>query len=589
MDYPFRISEKKIIIRIKNRICDTSEELLASDLFRWVLTKFIDELSARNSMLVNIFESKKVTNKDISCLIQAFQFLTKMPYTLIPNVVPESKVFFRDTALLSDFVEKLYNYWRGFERFIICDSSDKEGIDQRPYRTFNETVEKLMHLVRWTYRIVEENITGDHPRIYRQISAGAEAAAIAIPKKLKYPKDFAAKLQNISVIRQVLLYPPLVINPPMNKRTGEFERVAQNPLDTVTLNKNEWLCYPAKVGPLLICIYIHEKFYELGFALSNLFELADDKDLERCPDGVYFFGANPAAVKGFQKYPSVFYDDGKSGPLVAAIPNKDEFGYFGYLKKMVLTLHNIKMMKLGKMPFHGALVRIVLKGNKDVTVLIIGDTGAGKSETLEAFRQFSKEYIQDLIVIADDMGSIEIAANGDAIGFGTEVGAFLRLDDLQPGFAFGQMDRSIIMSAHMTNARIVLPVTTYKNLIQGHKIDFVLYANNYESVDNDCPIIERLETAEKALAVFRAGVVMSKGTTTSTGLVRSYFANIFGPPQYKEIHEKITEKYFKAFFKKNVFVGQIRTRLGIAGFEAAGPKEAAESLLKTILQVSRTK
>ncbi|MCX5680803.1 MAG: hypothetical protein NT079_00670, partial [Candidatus Omnitrophica bacterium] len=244
--YPFRISEKKVIIRIKNRICDTSEELLESDLFRWVLTQFVSELSKRNSMMINIFDKKNVSEKDISCLIQSFQFLTKMPFNLVPSVVPESKVFFRDRSLLSDFVEGLYNYWRSFERFIICDSPE-DTIDQRPYRTFNETIEKLMHLVRWTYRIVEENITGDHPRIYRQISAGAEAAAIVVAKKLKYPKDIAEKLNAISVIRQVLLYPPLVMNPPMNKRTGEFERVDHNPIDSASFNKNEWLCYPAKV------------------------------------------------------------------------------------------------------------------------------------------------------------------------------------------------------------------------------------------------------------------------------------------------------------------------------------------------------
>ncbi len=579
---PFRISGNKVILRIKNHLCDTSEELLSSKLFRWVITQYISELSGRNSMLLNIFGKKNVTPKDINRFIQSLQFLTKMPAKLVPSVVPESKIFFKDLSLLGDFVESLYNYWRGFERFVICESHE-DTIDQRPYRTFNETVEKLMHLVRWTYRIVQENISGDHPRIYRQVRAGAEVAVIAAPKKLSYPKDMAKKLNAIAVIRQVLLYPPLVINAPMNKRTGAFERIDTNPLDTITFNENEWLCYPAKIGPLLICIYFHEKFYELGFSLCNLFELADDEELTRVPDAVYFFGVNKSAIKGFQKYLTVFYDHKKANMLIAAVPNENEFGYFGYLKKMALTLHNIKIMKLEKMPFHGALIRIVLKGDKEATILIIGDTGAGKSETLEAFRQLGKDYIQDLIVIADDMGSLEINSKGEIIGYGTEIGAFLRLDDLQPGFAFGQMDRSIIMNPNMTNARIVLPVTTYQNLIKGHRINFILYANNYDTVDKDYPVIEQFTTPEQALRVFREGVVMSKGTTTTTGLVHSYFANVFGPPQYKEIHEKIAEKYFKAFFKKDLFVGQIRTQLGIAGFESLGPKEAAERLLKTIL------
>jgi hypothetical protein len=75
---------------------------------------------------------------------------------------------------------------------------------------------------------------------------------------------------------------------------------------------------------------------------------------------------------------------------------------------------------------------------------------------------------------------------------------------------------------------------------------------------------------------------MSKGTTTSTGLVHSYFANIFGPPEYREIHEKIAKSHFSAFFRTGVFVGQMRTRLGIQGYETSGPAEAASELLKII-------
>ncbi len=69
------------------------------------------------------------------------------------------------------------------------------------------------------------------------------------------------------------------------------------------------------------------------------------------------------------------------------------------------------------------------------------------------------------------------------IGYGTEIGAFLRLDDLQPGYAFGHLDRSIIMNPSQVNARIVFPVTRFETVVQGHKIDYILYANNYEEID----------------------------------------------------------------------------------------------------------
>jgi len=249
---------------------------------------------------------------------------------------------------------------------------------------------------------------------------------------------------------------------------------------------------------------------------------------------------------------------------------------------MVLTLHNILMMKRDRLPFHGAMVRIYLKSDKVVNILIIGDTATGKSESLEAFRVLGSEFIGNLRIIADDMGSLTITENGEIHAFGTEIGAFIRLDDLQPGFAFDQIDRSIFMSPHKINARVVLPVTTIEDILMGYPIDFLLYANNYEEVNSDQPIIDKIDSLDTALGIFRKGVSMSKGTTTSQGLVENYFANIFGPPQYKELHEQLAQKYFKAAFDANVWIGQLRTRLGISGYETKGPEEAANALLALI-------
>jgi hypothetical protein len=329
-------------------------------------------------------------------------------------------------------------------------------------------------------------------------------------------------------------------------------------------------------------VYFHLEFFELGFSMCNLFQLGDDNDLEKKPDALFIYGVPGNVIDGLSKYSTVFYDDEENGIFVGAIPNRPEFGYFGYLKKMVLTLHNSIIMKMGNMPFHGAMVKILLQGNKEATILMMGDTGAGKSETLEAFRVLGEKHIRELTIIADDMGSIELDSTGYPVGFGTEIGAFLRLDDLQPGYAFGHLDRSIIFNPSQVNARIVFPVTRFETIIQGHKIDYILYANNYEEIDNEHPAIERFNSVEWALDIFREGAVMSKGTTTSSGLVHSYFANIFGPPEYRCIHEEIASKFFAAFFKNDVFVGQMRTRLGIPGYESSGPREAAIELLKII-------
>ena len=185
-------------------------------------------------------------------------------------------------------------------------------------------------------------------------------------------------------------------------------------------------------------------------------------------------------------------------------------------------------------------------------------------------------------MIADDMGSLEVAADGRVLGYGTEIGAFVRLDDLQQGYAFGQMDRAIIMSPNRVNARVVLPVTSLDDVLRGYPVDYLLYANNYEAVDDEHPVLERLPEQEAALAVFAGGAAMSKGTTTSTGLTHSYFANPFGPAQRREQHEALARKTFAAAYAAGVYVGQLRTQLGLPGAESAGPRAAAEALLELI-------
>ncbi|MBM3712208.1 MAG: phosphoenolpyruvate carboxykinase, partial [Actinobacteria bacterium] len=555
-NYSYTISEKKVIITIYKRLCETSEELIDSELFIKILNRCIKNLSRRNSSLINIFGSKIIDKNQTTILLNTLKYLLKLPISTVPQVLKESEIFLNDINLFNDFIEYLYNYWRSFDRFVVCNS-ELDSLDKRPYRTFNETIEKLTHLVRSTYRSIQKNITGVRPRVYRQVSAGSEIASIVTPEAITYNQKPYNKLNELPVIRQILMYPPLVLKKPMNKRTGQFIKVDKNPLELINIKKGGWLCYPAKVGKLLIAVYFANNFFELGFSLCNLFEIADDKDLEKKPDAVYLFGAPGDSLDCFGNLPTIFYDDDKNNQIIAAVPARNEFGYFGYLKKMVLTLHNIKVMKNNCMPFHGALLQINLKDKKESTILIIGDTGAGKSESLEALRVIGEDLISDMNIIADDMGSIELE-NGNPVSYGSEIGAFLRLDDLQPGYAFGQIDRAIIMSASQINARIVIPVNSFHNIIKGYKIDYVLYANNYEEIDEDHPIIEKFTSVSEALKVFQEGMVMSKGTTTSTGLTHSYFANIFGPPQYKKLHDEIAKNYFDTFFKEGIFVGQIR-------------------------------
>jgi len=579
----FHLYDGKIVLRVRNRLCNDSEELIKSEVFIRVLRIFLNNLVQSQSPLLEIFPDAQVNNKSVQTLVEILYYLLRLPAEKVDRIVEGASSFFSDPILLHEFVEQLYNFWRSLHRLIICDSIF-DRFDQKPYRTFNDLVESLMHIVRSTYRTIQENITGNHPKIYRQVSAGAEIGAIALPYPIQLPAGSYEVLKDIFVIRQVLIYPPMIFNTPMNKRSGQFERIYQNPLQSLKLQPNEWLCYPAKVGELLIMVYFPLDLFELGFSLCNLFELAEEEDLKKKPDAIFVYGVPPECAMQVNGNETIFFEDQENDLLIGAIPNKDEFAYFGYLKKMILTLHNIKRMQAGLLPFHGAMMRITLKQARPFTLVIMGDSGAGKSETIEALRRTRAGDIQDVLIVADDMGSFSLQSDGKIVGYGTEMGAFVRLDDLQAGYAFGQIDRTIIMNPDQVNARVVIPVTRYDYVIKGIPVDAVLYANNYEKVDAEHPALEQFNQPQEALKVFRCGAVMSKGTTSTTGIVENYFANIFGPLQYRSLHETIAEKYFNAFFDAGLYVGQLRTMLGVPGQEQTGPELAAWALLNLIRQ-----
>jgi hypothetical protein len=579
----FSFYGRQAVLNTSNWTSKSLLEITKAELFRTVTLKFLDHLRERKSAFLDIFPDgmgKKEQGRSILKLLDKLSVKTREE---IISESPEFRGFFRDIYMMDQFVENLYNYWRSFERYLISYSEhfSSPHAEDRPYRVFNQTIEKLNHLVRKVYRDIRENITGEHCNIYRQIPAGCSVGLIVTKRRWPCPPDYNVTA-GVPFVKQVLIEPPLIIDPPMNKRAGEFRKVGTNPIDGLSINSDEWLCYPAKVGNLIIHVFFHMKFIGLGASLANLFDLARDEDLARKPDAIYVFGAPSAHLKKYGKRPTVFYDDAENGIVVGAVPDDDEYGYFGYLKKMVLTLHNVVVLKKGRLPVHGAMVRITLKNGKSANVVIWGDTGAGKSESIEAFRMLSSDYIRDMSVIFDDMGSLDMTPEGEVRAYGTETGAFVRLDDLQPGFAFGNIDRSIIMSPQKINARAVLPITTIEEVTAGYPVHFLLYANNYEDVGKSRPILERFESVTEAFKVFREGKRMAKGTTAENGLVTSYFANIFGPVQFRELYDRLAKKTFKTVFDSGAFVGQLRTMIGIPGYETKGPENAAKELFSAI-------
>ena len=575
----FSMSNDKIIINFTAKYCNNFESLLESEGFRRVTDVYLKK-SQKKKTLTFRFLSETLKNDEIAIirkdLTKVFKYLTVM------NIEEICESNDRYIDLLSDreefisVVEELYLFWRKLERYTLVHGGTLEsGIAAT---NFTEANSEFSKLVLTLYRKIENAVLETNPKVYRQIPAGGNASIMI--DKLVWPVPMGYEiLEDIPFIDSIMLETPFITYPKRNTRDGMFNEIDYNPLKYANINKDHWFCYPAKVGESLAYIYFHRDYMEHGITLCNLFEMARKEECRgRKPDMIYVFGASDDG----DELKTVFYDDKKNGIMLGYVNHSEKIDYFGYMKKMTLTLHNLIMIKKGFLPIHGAMVNIQLKSGKTANVVIMGDSGAGKSESIEAFRALSEDYISDMTIIFDDMGTFKLQ-DDKIYGIGTETGAFVRLDDLEQGYAFKEIDRSIFMNPDKINARLVMPITPYKQVIKGYPVDFFFYANNYTAVNEGENSLEYFNTPEEAIKVFRAGARMAKGTTTETGLTTSFFANPFGPAQKEEETDKLIDKYFTTMFKNNVVkVGQIKTCLGVKGQEKTGPKKAALELFEEI-------
>ncbi len=578
MKKEFSLSKGKAMINFSAKYCDTIEKILESDSFRRVTVTYLESIAKRNTqnykLLNSIYEGDTISELTDK-LVEVMKLLTIFNREEVEKIRDDYRPLLKDPDWFSSLLEDFYAYWRRLERYsIIQNRRNPDGLAQTSFIDANQ---KFKSLLLELYRKVRRNVLGFEPNVYRQVPAGVNAGVILQETLWPIPKGYDL-LSDIPFISAIVMDSPFISYPKKNKRDGIFQETFVNPMDDAYINKDHFFCYPAKIGKLTAFLYFHRDLMAHGISLSNLFEMAREEEyVGRKPDIIYVYGGQNSN----EEIGNVFYEDKKNDIMLGFVPYSDEIDYFGYMKKMSLTLHNLIMIKRGSLPIHGAMVNINMKNGKSANVVIMGDSGAGKSESLEALRSLSEDHISDMTIVFDDMGFFSLE-EGKVIAYGTEIGAFVRLDDLDQGYAFKEIDRSIFMNPDKTNARLVMPVATYKEIVKGYSVDLFLYANNYKVLEEGESGVRYFKDMNEAKEVFRSGKRMAKGTTTENGLVESYFANPFGPLQKSEDTDKLLDIFFEAMFKTKVKVGEIYTQLGVTDKEKSGPRDAAMELFKEI-------
>lgn len=545
------------VIDYSKKFVKNAFQLANSDEFRQLAALYLDNDSYHNTPS----EFSQVSVDD---------FMNTMKDILIDRMA-DLKYPVRDVL---DTVKDFYAFYRSLLRVSTINMHQNDIVANNFMNIDNHFNELVLEL----YRNVEEKLQGHANHLYRQVNAGTNACILT--QTIKWPvPDIYEKLAGIQFIDTLMVRPPMMVHTKSNKREGTFSETRQNPIDNFTGHRDSWYCYPAWVGESLAYIYFDRDYFANGIALGNLFHLADRQTVQgRKPDIILLFGSKGAESDNDDGC-HYYYDD-QNHIYVGQVPYNDKTTYFGYMKKMVLTLHNLHMINVHKLPIHGSMVNITFSNGKTKSVVFFGDSGAGKSEAIEALQEVANDKIISIETIFDDMGSFTLTKDGnDIYAQGTETGAFVRLDDLSSEVAFSNMDLGIYMNPELSNARCIIPANSYEEIIKHHPVDMWLYANNYDSDIG----VHRFEDEDAAKDVFVSGKRKALGTTDEVGMSTTFFANPFGPVQRQKDTQPIIDKVFHTMFKKGTFVGEIYTHLG-NDKKKSSLNESAEKLLELMMK-----
>lgn len=558
MKEKFYLTDDIAIINFDMACPETKSGLIRTEEFKLLMVRYMEYIRERDRDL----HAWALAGKTVEEAVEDICSVSRM--ALVFGIDEIDNPYLENTGMFLDFVEGFFDFWKDHERYSITTNR----LSNLESTAFVVQDSSFNNLVRETFRTLEQTLKGSKNQIFRQQTAGTNAAIACYRHKVEGLSERYSFLNDIMFIDSIMLRTPMILHPRSNKREGMFMETGKNPAYTFSGDTNEYFCYPAKVGSLLIYICFHRDYMANGVSCANLFEIATGDEAARKPDGIVIFG-NP---DGEDK--CTFYHDRDEDLWVGSVSANEKIEYFGYMKKMVLTIHNVIMMERGWLPIHGAFINITLRNGKRKGICLMGDSGAGKSETIEALKSLGDDKIQKLEIVFDDMGTFHIEG-GVPYAQGTETGAFVRLDDLDPGAPYRDMNRSIFFNPDQSNARVITPAAPYSEVVKNHRIDLFAYANNYDSTEG----LRKIEDMEEAKDIFKRGRRMAKGTTQETGLSETYFANPFGPMQQQDKCDDVIDEMFSCLNEEGTFIGEVFTHLGIDP-EGDSISRAAEALLE---------
>lgn len=248
-----------------------------------------------------------------------------------------------------------------------------------------------------------------------------------------------------------------------------------------------------QVGGTKVLLVMNRAYSHYMVEELRLFPQTDltPEDIANCkPDAVSFLGL-PTKVMGEDYRIGLFMDENGEGENIPVswVDSESITDYMGYLKKPILTVANEKVKEKEMLPIHGSAFSMIFKNGLRKTIVMAGDSGTGKSETIIAMiEQIIKNeglaaQLEGIEFLSGDMLSLFEGEDGQLYMLGTEQGDFMRMTDIPEDWKARFRDR--ISNGSKTNLSDPKnPRITIGNLCNPTEFQKPVRVNGFLNINN---------------------------------------------------------------------------------------------------------
>lgn len=123
------INRNSITINFTIKYCNNAESLLDSDGFKRIITAFLEKLE-RKEVPVYIYIKERCNSEDNlpEIITKFFKLLIVLEAEEIATLDEKYARLLENRDVLVEFIERLYTFWRKFERYAVVRNTKREKV-----------------------------------------------------------------------------------------------------------------------------------------------------------------------------------------------------------------------------------------------------------------------------------------------------------------------------------------------------------------------------------------------------------------------------------------------------------------------------